>query len=121
VSFQTSLNASTKDSVRIEDRIFGVPACSLRVLVRSQPTAAYVYQSNSAQQALLGTRVASDSATWRVSGKILYGVGSPGFDGRAALIANSTEAVGVLLQCPASSSLVGTLDGILESIRLTTH
>lgn len=120
VSFQTTLSGSIKDSVRIEDWVFGAPVCSLRVLVRTKPTSSYAYQSNSAQQSLLGTRTASDSATWRVSGKILHGVGSPGYDGRAVLISNSSEAIGVLLQCPTSSQLVGTMDGILESIRLTT-
>lgn len=120
VSVQISLNSAIKDSVHIEEWAFAFfPACSLKVVVRWQPTSPYAYAVNSTQQALLASRIASDSAPWRDSGKIFSGVGNPGFDGRAALIANSSEAVGVLAQCPESSPLVGELDGILQSIKLT--
>ncbi len=111
-----SLTYSVKDSLYLSDWTFSGATCSLRVLYRGAPTGPYTYDANSSRLALLGKKVPTDSAAWRSTGWLLRGVGSPGFDGRAALIVHANQAVGILVQCPMTSQM--DLEGLLAKVIL---
>lgn len=104
VEMPLTLTGSIKDTVSIEDYIFDVPACTLKVRTRHSPSASVSYSWENLRAALLNGWSIRDSSSLGGKGYNFRISRSDGFSGQASLVSATNKAYGMAVACQTENA-----------------
>lgn len=114
-----TLTQGVRDTILVEDYIFVVPACTLKVRSRRSPAVSYQYSWKDLRVALLYGETIRDSSAWAGNGFAFHLGERNGYAGQAAMASTGDEAYGACLKCPAADE--GLQVSLSEAMKTLRH